>query len=76
VRVGELGDCLGFALQPMAKIRVGRKIGRKDLDSYVAFESGVASAIHLSHSAGAERGEDFVWSELHSSREGHVCAQL
>ncbi len=69
VRVGKFRNCLGFAVQSLAQSGIGRQIGGQDFDGYIALESSVAGAIHLTHPAGAERGEDFVRSELGARRE-------
>ena len=67
----ERGDRLRLALEAGARPGVGRQRIRKDLDRHVAIELRVARAIHLAHSAGAQRGEDFVQTERSTRRERH-----
>ena len=51
---------------------VGKSFGQH-LDSYVAAETRVARAVHLTHSARAEWRQDLVWTEFGSNRKhaGH-----
>ena len=61
--VVQCGDGPCFALQPFAEMFRG------DLDGYVAPQTGIAGAVHLAHSTGADRREDFVGTEFLASRE-------
>ena len=44
---------------------------REDLDGDVAFERSIARAVDLAHPAGADAGEDLVWSESCPGRQCH-----
>jgi hypothetical protein len=46
-------------------------VRREHLDRDDAVEPLIARAIHLSHTAGAERRQDFVWAESRSSCQRH-----
>ena len=62
------GENLRLALETSTTFRVlGKKIG-KDFDRHVAMQLAVASAVHLPHSAGPKRGEDFVWAQARADR--------
>src|SRR5262249_475784 len=71
VRVRELRDRLGFALEPLADLLAGTELGGEDLDRDVAVEPGVASLVDLAHAAGGERGNDLVGPEPGSGGERH-----
>jgi len=69
------GRCgIGFQLEAVQALRIGRERCRQDLDGHVAFEPRIARAIHLAHAAGADGGHDLVRSKAgfapkrHSSR--------
>jgi hypothetical protein len=49
-----------LALEPLAQVRPVREMRRQNFDRHCPIEARVASAIHLPHAAGAERGKNFV----------------
>ena len=49
-----------FLLEATKPVGISRESGWKNLDRDIATQTRVASAINLSHPAGAELGEDFV----------------
>ena len=60
VRMIETRHCSGFTFESLPQFRVcGHMIGQ-DFDGDDSIQTSVASAIDLSHSARAKRGEDFV----------------
>ena len=63
VRVRQGRDRLRFPFESGKRIGVLRQPVGKDFDRDVAGEARVPSAVHLSHSSGAQGREDFVWSE-------------
>ena len=70
VRMRQRGDCLCLTLETRAPLGVARKEIRKNFDRDVAIERRVARAIHLSHTAGAERGENVVRAEASAGLKG------
>ena len=65
------GQELGLALEAREAIGIGGEQIRKDLDGDVAIQFLVAGAIHLSHPAFAERGENLERPDSGSNGEGH-----
>jgi len=51
-------------------------IGGQHLDRDVARETGIASAINLSHAPGADQTEYFVAGEPRTRLQGHVCERI
>src|SRR5262249_40942149 len=72
VRMVQRGEHLGLALKPRKAIGVGRQLDRQDLDRDVPLQPCVGRAIHLTHSAGAERADNLVRAESRARRERHV----
>src|SRR6266545_581243 len=60
-----------LARKPREPIGVAGKVGWEELDRDVAPELRIAGAIHLPHSAGAERRHDLVRSDAGSWEKGH-----
>jgi hypothetical protein len=60
-------DNFRFSLKAADAIWIARKFVGKDLDGYIAFQFGIARAIHLSHSAFSEQGGDFVRTQQHAN---------
>ena len=71
VRVVERGDRAGFALEPLAELRVAGEVRRQDLDRDGAIETRVARLVDLAHPARAERRHDFVRTESRTGGERH-----
>ena len=59
----ELQDAADFAAEAIAKLRVSRENVGKDLDGDDTIQPRVAGFVDLPHTAGTQRGEDFVWAE-------------
>jgi hypothetical protein len=57
-------DGPGLALEAVEPPRVGRVLGRQQLEGHVASELGVPGAIDLAHAAGADLVEDAVVGEV------------
>ena len=68
VRVVQAADGLGFTLESFPALRIVGEVFREILDGYGAVEACVRSAIHLSHTVGANLRLDFVWAESGSFR--------
>ena len=71
VRMIELRDRLGLALEARPQLRVVRELRRQDLDGHAAVEASVVRAPDLAHAAGAERREDLVRPEALASGKRH-----
>ena len=71
MRVVQAGDGAGFALEALAKFRVGGQVGRQNLDGDGAVEARVFRAIDLAHAAGADERQDLVGAETSARGEGH-----
>jgi hypothetical protein len=59
----ERGERLSLARETGEALRILREQVREDLDGDVAIEPRIAGAIHLSHAAGADGGQDFARAE-------------
>ena len=57
------GDSSGLLLETVEAVGAGSPVGGYDLDGDVTAEAGVASAVDLAHSPGANRGEELVRAE-------------
>jgi hypothetical protein len=71
VGVIERRENLGLSLEPGDAIRIADDGIGEDLDRDVAIEPGIAGAVHLSHAAFAEGGQDFVRPESRAGRQCH-----
>ena len=63
VRVGELGDRLGLALEALAGFGRGREVRRQNFDRDGSLQPRVARPVDLAHPARAERRQDLVRTE-------------
>lgn len=63
MRVVELRDRLGFALEALTELGVGSDVGGQDLDCDGTVEPRVLRPIHLSHAARTNRCFDGVGTE-------------
>ena len=70
VRIAQCRDDAGLLQQPPA---VGVAAGVQHLQRHVAAQPRVASAIDLTHAAGAEQGDDLVRAEPGAAGESHAC---
>lgn len=70
VRMTELRDRLRLAFETKTELRVLREIGGEDLHGDPTIEACVASAPHLTHSAGAETGDDLVGTSTVTRHNG------
>src|SRR5689334_3686274 len=68
VRMIEGRDDARFALEPLAKLQVGRQLRGENLQRDVAIEPHVARPIDLTHSPFANPGLDFVRPEPGTGR--------
>ena len=67
----ERGEDFGLALKPREAFAVSRYRFGQHLDRDVALELRIARAIHLTHAAHAERGDDFVRAKARASGQWH-----
>ena len=72
----ELRDHARFALEALGEIRVGRQRREQHLDGDRSVEPRVAGLVDLAHTAGAERGDDFVDAETGAGGEGQGSRQV
>ena len=70
VGVVQRSEHLRFALKSREALWIVGEEIRKNFDRDVAIERRVARAIHLSHTAGAERGENVVRAEASAGLKG------
>ena len=63
VRVIELSQHLGLALEASEALRVVGHLGRQHLDGDAAFQPGVPRPVHLAHAALTEQFKDLVVTE-------------
>src|SRR5450631_3063778 len=66
----------GFALEPLLRLGIVRKMGGKNLDRYRPVQASVARAINLAHAARPERRFNFIRTESGARGKSHSCAQL
>src|SRR3984957_16978360 len=59
-----------FLLEAAQTLRVSRKV-QQHFHCHVTIEIQIARSVHLSHSPGANLGDDFVTSKLSAGKEGH-----
>ena len=71
VRVIELRQETGLALEAIQAFSVLCKLFRKDFDGNVSSKFGVTGSINLSHPARTNGLYDFVLAELGAGSEGH-----
>ena len=72
VRMVERGERPRLALEARQPLGIVDHRGGQRLQRHVATQLGVARPIDLAHAAGAEGGENLVWAEAGTGREGHV----
>ena len=65
------GDRARLGFEAAAHFRIGGDVGGHHLDGDFASEAGIASAIHFTHPAGAERREDFVLRDAITGSQRH-----
>ena len=76
VRMGQLGDRLGFALEAGQAVGVlGQRLGQ-DLDRHVSIKPLVVGPVDLSHAARAERRGDLVRTDLRAGLQAHDRASI
>ena len=71
VRMIELRDRAGLAIEALAELRVGREGVRENLDRDRAIEPRVAGFVDLAHPAGADERQDFVRAEASAGGQRH-----
>lgn len=72
VRVVELGDRPGLALEPRLELGIRGEAGGEDLDRDVALQTGVPGAPDLSHTPRAEGRDDLVGTKAETWRGTHL----
>ena len=76
VRMLQLRDDFGFALEAGTQLGVRHQLRVQNLDSDGAIQAGVARAVDFAHSAGAQWRLNFIGTELRSRCNWHECAPL
>jgi hypothetical protein len=72
VGMRERRDRLGFALESCEPLRISGDGRGQDLDGHVAPELRVPRPVDLPHSAGANRGNDFIRTKASTRAQGHA----
>jgi hypothetical protein len=72
VRVGQLRDRAGLAIEALAELRVGGERGGKHLDRDRAIEARVACFVDFAHPARAKGGKDLVRAEARAWGQRHA----
>jgi hypothetical protein len=67
----EARDAAGFAVESIAKLRVGGEHIGQDLDGHDPIQPRITRAIDFTHPARANRGDDIVWTEASAWSERH-----
>ena len=65
------GEDFGFPLEAGQAVGVRREGVRKDFQRNIPIQLGVSRLVHLSHTASANAGRDFVRSEPYAGCEWH-----
>ena len=63
VRVVQRRENFGFALKAGEPVGVRRDRRRQDFDRDLALQVGIGGAVHLTHAAHAEQGDDVIRTE-------------
>src|SRR5262245_1205547 len=71
VRMVQRGHGAGFALEPRAPVRIGRKLFRQDFDRNNPVETCIPRFVDLTHAAGANEPEDLVGAKADAGRQRH-----
>ena len=71
IRMIECRERLCLAVESSESVRIGREHIGKNFDCDMSIEARVAGAIHLTHSTGAYRANDFVQPEASTGIEWH-----
>jgi hypothetical protein len=74
MRMRELRDGAGFAIEPLTELRIGGERVWQNLDRDCTVESRVAGFIHLAHATGAEQGQHLVSAKTRAGRQVHSHA--
>ena len=61
-----------FSLKPSKAFPIAGEGLRQRLDGDITLKAGVASPVDLSHPAGTNSGNDFVWADTSAGEETHV----
>ena len=75
VRVIERCGGARFAEEPCASFGFEGQLAREHLQRDISSELRIARAIHLTHAASANEGNDFIRAEMRAGRERHVCEE-
>jgi hypothetical protein len=65
----------GFLLEALQTFVITGKRFRQDLNGYGSIEAGVASAIHLTHTACTHRRNNLVRAQAGSRDQSHVSPE-
>ncbi len=71
VRMRELRDDAGFALEALARVGAGRDLRVEDFDGDDALETRVAGPVDLAHTSTANRRDDLVRAEARAGGKAH-----
>jgi len=58
----EVGNGSCFALETLARVAPVGQMRGQDLERDDPIQARIAGFIHLTHSPGAEKGQNFVWT--------------
>ncbi len=76
VRVRKGRNALGFTFKTGVRLGVVCQMFGEDLHGNLPFESGIQSAVHLTHTARAEKLADRIGAEIRTVFEFHVTMPL
>jgi hypothetical protein len=74
VGMAQSGGGFGLDLEALQSIRFGGDKLGENFDGDVAIQPGIAGAVDLAHTAGAERCENFILAKLGARDQRHVRA--
>jgi len=72
IRVVERGGCAGFEFKSPQPISVFGEFGGQDFDCDIPTEPLIARAIHFTHPASAERGDDAIVRDSFRNHRGYT----
>ena|SRR5450759_3645788 len=71
VRVRQLRDRAGLAVEALAELRIGGEAVGENLDCDGAIEPRITGFVHLAYPAGPDGDENLVRAAACASRQGH-----
>ena len=72
MRVFQVGEGAGFALESLAEFGPLGQVSGQGLDGYDAVQARVAALIHFAHTSSADQGENLIGSQMRARFQCHL----